>query len=195
MNVSLPHHQAVNPSKNNEFEDISNIVAQQLADIEKYANDPSEFSSDNVADFENKKITNTFNKTLRNNMDIDYMRPLNRSEDDGHEFQRKLKQATYKDTVAELHKHTSPSQKMLQTIFDNPFLSAILDALHITILRPLPLMLSSLSSLLISLIALTAAYFLTIPFYTHLIVIAFLASYSVGLIIDLIQKRHTQFSN
>lgn len=195
MNVSLSHHQPVNASQSNEFEDISSVVAQQLADLEKYADDPSEFSPDDAAHFENVKIANTVDDSWRDSIDVEYMRPLNESGGDGHEFQRQLKQATYQETVTKLHKHTSPSQKILRAIFDNSFLSAILDALRVTILRPLPLMLGSLSSLLISLIALMAAYVLAIPFYAHVVVIAFLTGYSIGLIIDLIQKRRVQFNS
>ena len=189
MSLSLLHHQPIHSRQHNQpTEDISSIVAQQLAELEKLADTPSEPTTKD-AGVVAKRRQSAKAITSRSIYDGDDHNEANLFES-RQNMPQELRQAAYHKTTIEIKQHSSRLTGMLQSVFGHGFISVMLEVLSTTVLRPIPLATASLMSFIGSLSALLWLQATgLLPVLPTAVLIFFLAGYFIGLSIDIVKQR------
>lgn len=188
MNLSLLHNQPIRSKHDNQLpEDIASIVAQRLDELEKSADAPSEFSAAHSEIFLKEKAKKSHPETIKDNREehVAYSQEK--------QIENTLRKATHQKTASDIKNHSSSMQKFLQSWFRSDLILLIIESLHTTILRPIPVITASFLSLVSSLISLVMWSLSSGALLnTSAIVIVFAAGYVMGLCIDIIKLRSTQ---
>ncbi len=186
MNLSLLHNQPIRSKHDNQLpKDIASIVAQRLDELEKSADAPSEFSAAHSEIYIEEKAKDSPPETIKDNHEehVAYSQEK--------QIESTLRKATHQKTTSDIKNHSSSMQIFLQSWFRSDLILLIIELLHTTILRPIPVIAASFLSLVSSLSLLMWSLSSGTPLNTSAIVIVFAAGYVMGLCIDIIKLRGT----